>query len=143
MTVLVPKNLNHNLAWHRAVAEVGGEYMAVPGAPPDEVVRACREGGVRALVVRDGDPAYYESLTDLEFLTFGCDPADVAAVAGLGRLRGLGFGGTWGGRLDFAALPNLEYFYVPELPKSGGWRRCSPGTGRCTTRRWAATRTLT
>ena len=121
MTVLHPANLNLDRPWPRAVDEVGGEFIAVPGADPAEVVDEARRRGVRALAVADGDPALYASLTDLEFLSFNCDPRDISALTGLGALRGLRFGGTWDGRFDFAALPALEYFAAVELPKTGGF----------------------
>jgi hypothetical protein len=130
MTALHPANLNLDRPWPRAVDDVGGEFIAVPGAAPADVVAEAQRLGVRALAVREDDPALYASLTDLEFLSFNCDPRDISTLVGLPRLRGLMFGGTWDGRFDFGAVPALEYFAAVELPKAGGFESLLVGHDR-------------
>jgi len=113
----------------RAEAEVGGWYGCLPSTPPDEIVSACREAGVRALSVRPRNIEFLRELPELEFVSV--DPSvDIEPVHALPHLRGLSFGGTWFGRLDFGRLPSLEWFFVAEAPANGGLETLYAGHSR-------------
>ena len=100
------------------MAAAGGLWLVEHSADREAVVAEARERGVRALTV-DGDLSFVADLPDVEFLV-ARDPPDVTPALGLSKLRLLRFPGTWGGRLDAAAWPALEWFSATEIPKDGG-----------------------
>lgn len=90
---------------------------------------ACRKAGVRALGVRPRNIEFLRELPELEFVSLA-DPIDIDPVHALPHLRGLSFGGTWDGRLDFGRLPSLEWFFVAEAPTKGGLETLYAGHSR-------------
>jgi hypothetical protein len=102
----------------REMAAAGGLWLVDRATDRDAAAAEARERGLRALEVA-GDLSFVEQLPELEFLV-ARDPPDVAPLHALSKLRLLSFPGTWGGRLDGAAWPALEWFSANEIPKDGG-----------------------
>lgn len=119
MTVLTHnERLRPEIPAHRALLEVGGEWIADPWAEPSEVIAEARARGVRALKTPGKDIAFVRQLPELEFLSLG-DCGDVSPALELSRLRGFQ-AASWDGTIDANAWPMLERFAAGEPPRDGG-----------------------
>jgi hypothetical protein len=100
--------------------DAGGLWAALGRPDPAAIVAEVRQRGIRALEVQHADLGFLAELPELEFLYVASDPPDATPVMTLPNLRFLSFTGTWGGSLDFAAFPALEWFSAVECPRTGG-----------------------
>jgi hypothetical protein len=100
--------------------DAGGLWAALGRPDPAAIVAEVRQRGIRALEVQHADLGFLAELPELEFLYVASDPPDATPVMTLPNLRFLSFTGTWGGSLDFAAFPRLEWFSAVECPRAGG-----------------------
>lgn len=96
-----------------AIEAVGGLYIAAEDGDRDQFRRAVLDGEVRAIEVQTRDLSWLVGLP-LDFLVLNVPAPDIAPVGTLPTLRGLTLD-SWHGDLDFAQLPNLEWFSVVEL----------------------------
>jgi hypothetical protein len=118
--ILQERRLQPLQSSHRAMREAGGLWAALGRPDPAAIVAEVRRRGIRALEVQHADIGFLAELPELEFLYVASDPPDATPVMRLPNLRFLSFTGTWGGRLDFGALPRLEWFSAVECPRGGG-----------------------
>lgn len=97
---------------HRAIEAAGGLYVVPAGADGHEVRAEVAVRGIRALELQGRNLDVVRGLPIEFLLAEGADSAE--PVETLEALRGLHLG-AWTGRLDFDALPQLEWFGTTEV----------------------------